>query len=363
MKQQDISFATKENVEFIKELRQKVSEYFNTNNLSKQGNSKLLLKTIFMFTLYLAPYLLMLTGVINSLGLVFVAWIVMGLGMAGIGMAVMHDANHFSYSKNKTINKIMSYSLFMVGGFPTNWQHQHNTLHHGYTNIDGMDEDISPPVSLLRFSPHKPLQKIHKFQFLYAWFFYGMMTLMWATSKDFKQLNRYFKSDSSFGTNKSYTKLLVEIILSKAIYYIILLALPMLMLPFAWYWIVLFFLVMQFTAGFILTIIFQTAHVVPTSEYPLPNKEGSMENNWAVHQLHTTSDFAPNNKILSWLIGGLNFQVVHHLFPNISHVHYPKISKLVQSMTEKYNLPYHVQPGFFKALWEHTKMLKRLGTA
>jgi linoleoyl-CoA desaturase len=135
----------------------------------------------------------------------------------------------------------------------------------------------------------------------------------------------------------------------------------MMILPFAWYWTPVFFLTMHFVSGFILTIIFQTAHVVPTSKYPLPGENSTMENNWAVHQVLTTSDFAPRNKVLSWLIGGLNYQVEHHLFPNISHVHYPDIAGLVKETAHKYGLPYHVQPGFLVALREHGRMLWKLG--
>jgi linoleoyl-CoA desaturase len=118
---------------------------------------------------------------------------------------------------------------------------------------------------------------------------------------------------------------------------------------------------MQVTSGLILAVIFQTAHVVPATEYPQPDKNGTMENNWAIHQLMTTSDFAPKNRLLSWLIGGLNYQVEHHLFPNISHVHYRKISHFVQNLAEKYNLPYHVQPTFIRAVGSHARMLKALG--
>jgi linoleoyl-CoA desaturase len=192
-------------------------------------------------------------------------------------------------------------------------------------------------------------------------FLYGLMTISWVTTKDFEQLERYRKAGVSLNTNKTYKQLFVMLTLAKLIYYSVFIIIPMIVLPFAWYWILIFFFIMHFTAGFILTTVFQTAHVVPATLYPLPDENGSMENNWAVHQLLTTSNFAPKNKFLSWFIGGLNYQVEHHLFPNISHVHYSKISGFVREMAEKYNLPYHVQPGFIKAVIEHGRMLKKLG--
>lgn len=360
MEQNKVKFSVQNKKEFIIELRERVAKYFETNHISEYGNWNLGLKTIFMISLYFAPYVLMISGVVSSFAVVFLFWILMGLGKAGVGMSVMHDANHRSYSKNHTINKWMGNTLYLLGGSPFTWQYQHNTLHHGFTNVDGQDEDIDPG-SVLRFSPHKPLLKVHRYQYLYAWFLYGMMTLLWITTKDFKQVVKYKKRGVTLSNRKNYNQIMADLIISKVIYYVIFLIIPFIFLPFAWYWVIVFFLSMHFTSGFILTIIFQTAHVVPTSEYPLPDKNGTMENNWAVHQLYTTSDFSPKNKVFSWFIGGLNYQVEHHLFPNISHVHYRKISKMVKEMTQKYHLPYHVQPGFLKALREHAMMLKKLG--
>jgi len=357
---QEVSYSVQNKSGFMSELREQVAAYFENNHLSENGNLNLFLKTIFMFALFLTPYFLLLFGVIHSLYGVFISYVVIGLGQAGVGMAVMHDANHRSYSRNKVLNRWMSKSLYLLGGFPATWQYQHNTMHHGYTNIDGMDEDINPgPV--LRLSPHKPLLKIHKYQHIYAWFLYGLMTLLWITVKDFKQLYRYHKNNVPLSEKYSYNQMLMTLIFSKILYYIAFVVVPVIILPFAWYWIVFAFLIMHFVSGFILSVIFQTAHVIPTSEYPLPDKNGDMENNWAVHQLYTTSDFAPKNKILGWFIGGLNCQVEHHLFPNISHVHYHKISDIVKKIARKYGLPYHAQRSFLKAVIQHGKMLNKLG--
>jgi len=358
----NVRFTGEDKLDFIRDLRKTVTDYFETKKISKYGNFNLVIKTVFMMVLYLGPFALMFLGVITSFWGVFACWVSAGVGMSGVGMVTMHDANHNSFSKNQSINKFLGNTIYLLGGFPATWKHQHNTLHHGFTNIDGHDEDINPGP-FLRLSPHKPLYKVHKLQHLYAWFFYGLMTIAWITAKDFKQLYTYKKNNAPLSNKLSYTQLLVILILSKILYYVIFMIIPIIILPLAWYWIVVFFVVMHFTSGFLLTVIFQTAHVVPTSEYPLPNEEGTIENNWAVHQLYTTSDFSPKNRILSWLMGGLNFQVEHHLFPDISHVHYHKISDIVKLMAKKYNLPYYVQPSFIKAVSEHAKMLKRLGNS
>jgi linoleoyl-CoA desaturase len=351
---------SKDKSEFIVELRKKVKDYFEENNISKYGNASIILKSLFMFSLYFTPYILMLSGVINTVYLTILCWIAMGIGTAGLGMVLMHDASHGSFSQNTTLNKWLGKSLYLLGGFPPNWRYQHNTLHHGFTNIEGHDEDISP-AGILRFSPHTPLFKIHRYQHYYAFFLYGLMTLSWVTVNDFTRLNSYKKMNAPMSITKSYNQLFIELIVSKVLYYLIFLIIPILVIQLPWYWILLGFLIMHFVCGLILSTIFQTAHVMPTSEYPLPDEEGRIDNNWAAHQLFTTSDYSPKSRIFSWLIGGLNYQIEHHLFPNISHVHYRKLSELVKNTAKKYNLPYYVQPNFVAAVNSHIKMLKLLG--
>lgn len=351
---------SKNKIEFIAELRKEVKDYFEQNKIQRFGNANLIIQAVFMLTLYLGPLVIMSTGLITSVPLVLLGWFVVGLGMAGLGMDTMHDANHSSFSKSAGVNKWLGYSLYLLGGYPPNWRFQHNNLHHGFTNIDGQDEDIAPP-SFLRFSPHQPLKKAHKYQYIYAWFFYSLMTVSWITTKDFKRLAKYKKMGAILTNKNDYKQMLREIIISKIGYYLVFLALPMVFIPVAWYWVLLGFVIMHLVCGFILGIVFQAAHVVPSSEYPMPDENGVMDNSWAVHQLYTTCDFAPKSRVLSWFIGGLNYQIEHHLFPNISHVHYKRISAIVQKIAKKHDLPYHSNRTFLSAIRMHAKMLKSLG--
>lgn len=359
---QTIKFTANEPTDFHKTLRKKVNDYFKSKNVSRHANANMVLKTIFMLTLYIAPFVLINTIVANSwiaLGM----WALMGFGLAGIGLSIMHDANHGAYSKNATVNKFVGYSLLILGGSDLNWRIQHNVLHHTYTNIEGMDEDIDAPSAILRFSPHSPLNKLHKYQYLYAWFFYGLMTLMWFLTKDYQQAIRYNKKGLLKSQNTTLGKHLAVIIISKVLYASIILGIPFLIAPTAWYITLIGFLIMQFIGGLVLGIIFQPAHVLPSTDYPLPDPTGNIENDWAIHQLYTTANFAPRAKIFSWYVGGLNYQVEHHLFPNICHVHYPAISKIVKETATEYGLPYHSMSTFRKALVEHGKMLYQLGRA
>lgn len=349
------------NRQFYTELKKRVDMYFKENGISKNGNLNIYIKTIFMFSAYLVPYFLLVFNVFDSKLIWLLLAITMGFSMAGIGLCVMHDANHGSFSKNVLINKILGYSsLNLLGGYSLNWKIQHNVIHHTYTNVHEHDEDIAPP-GFMRFEPHADKKGIHKLQFLYAWFFYGMMTLMWTTTKDFRQLARYNKMGLLKGANTTYKRELPFLILSKVLYYGYMLV-PYFVVPemtiLEW---LCGFLILHYIAGLILAMIFQPAHVVEETEFPLPTDAGNIENHWAEHQLRTTMNFATGDPVFSWLVGGLNHQVEHHLFPTICHIHYPKISKIVESTAKEFNVPYKNQKTFVGALWSHQIMLWRLG--
>jgi linoleoyl-CoA desaturase len=247
-----------------------------------------------------------------------------------------------------------------VGGYSLNWQLQHNTLHHTYTNIHEHDEDIAPP-GFLRFEPHAELKKIHRFQFLYAWFFYGMMTMMWATTKDFMQLVRYNKMGLLAIKKTTFKKELYLLILNKIFYLSYSLGLPILLIHQPWYLVFAGWLIMHFTCGLILALIFQPAHVVDLTEFPLPDATGNMQDDWAAHQLKTTTNFATKSWAFSWFVGGLNFQVEHHLFPNICHVHYKKLAPIIKKTAQEFNLPYYSKKTFVGAVAAHAKLLYALG--
>ncbi len=356
-----VQFPADNKIDFMRELRKKVDEYFEQTHRSKNANASMIIKTVFMLALYLGPYVLMITGVVSSTPLIFVCWVLMGFGLAGMGMNVMHDANHGSYSKNQRVNRILGSTLYLLGGLPANWRIQHNAIHHAYTNINGFDDDINP-TPILRFSPHKKLRKHHKYQFLYGWFLYGLMTVLWITSKDFMQLFNYRKRGVLKKENKSFKLLFAELVFSKILYYAVFLVAPLLILPIPWYLTLVFFFIMHFIAGFLLAVIFQTAHIMPECDYPLPDENGMMKNNWMAHQLSVTSDYAPKNKWVTWFAGGLNYHAIHHLFPNICHIHYKNLSSIVKEVTEKHGVTYRVEPTFFKALDKHARMLKLLGS-
>ncbi|MBL4585794.1 MAG: acyl-CoA desaturase [Flavobacteriales bacterium] len=322
----------------------------------------MIIKTVTLVSLYLIPLAVIISGIVSHPFLLFIMWVLMAMGMVGIGMSVMHDANHGSYSSNPKVNKYLGYMINLMGGSAIVWKIQHNVLHHSFTNIEGHDGDIDAG-SILRLSPNSKHLWIHRLQAFYAWFLYGMMTINWATFKDFLQFFNFRKKGLTVKGRGKFTMQVTRMTIAKLIYWGVVLFLPMWLNPASWWVTLIFFLTMHFIAGVFSATVFQAAHVVPDAAYPTPEKDGKVSDSWFVHQLRTTCNFSPKSRVFSWFVGGLNYQIEHHLFPSISHVHYSKISKIVQQTAQEYGVPYHVYPNFATVLWQHTKHLWRLGNS
>ncbi len=343
---------------FAAAVRKNVHDYFKQNGLSTKGNTAMVIQTLVMLASYIGPFILILAVPMSpwiGLGLA----ILMGFGTAGIGMSVMHDAVHGSYSGREWINKLFGSTLYLLGSNVFNWKVQHNILHHTNTNIDGFDGDIDSkgPIRLSEFAPFR---KIHRFQHIHAFFFYGLLTLS-KLVQDFFQLAEYNRAGITRQLKRKPVWEYIKMVAIKAMYLFVFIGLPILFSSFTWWQVLLGFLVMHWTAGIILSTIFQMAHVVEGAEQLQPNEDGIIEADWAVHELRTTANFARNNRFLNWYIGGLNFQIEHHLFPNICHIHYPKISPIVEKTAQEFGLPYNLKPSFRAALRSHYRRLRELG--
>ncbi|MCH2235034.1 MAG: acyl-CoA desaturase [Crocinitomicaceae bacterium] len=356
----NLSFSRSQKEDFAATVKKRVAEYFKSNSISKYGSNQMVFKSITMLLLFLTPLALIILAPISSPWIIFLLYIIAGIGMGGIGMGIMHDAIHGSYSKKKWFNTLMANTIIFTGASKEMWRLQHNVLHHSYTNIEDHDEDIAAPPLFLRFSPNAPKNKLHRYQHLYAWFFYGLLTISWITTKDFMSLNRYYKMGLIQG-KKNYRSYLLKIILLKLNFFTLVLVLPLIFSAAPTWAIVCAFLTMQFVTGFAISIVFQSAHVMPDVEFPTPNAEGKIDNERMVHQLLTTANFAQKSKLLYWYLGGLTNQIEHHLFPNISHIHYKKIAPIVKKTAEEFGLPYVSNGSFFNAVGKHFGMLKKLG--
>lgn len=358
MSSKRLKFNPAQKSDFFTVLRQNVDAYFSEHQINKTGGNRLIFKALFMLSLYFVPYFLILFAHLSNWQMLFLAFIA-GVGTAGVGMSVMHDANHGAFSNKKWLNSLFGSSLYWLGGNVQNWKVQHNQLHHTYTNIYEIDEDITGKV-MLRLSFNDKWKPVHRFQYIYAFLLYSLMTIsfLW---KDFKEIGLY-KKMSQNGVVKSFTKSeLFTLITTKIAYFIFIFVIPMLVTDLTFRQWFIGFMLMHCTAGLIMTVVFQLAHVVEGAAQPLANDNGIIENTWAIHQLQTTANFSSRNYLLSWYIGGLDYQIEHHLFPTISHIHYRAIAPIVRKTAEQYGINYNDNHGFLKAVGSHISMLKQMG--
>jgi len=354
-----VKFNKQDQPEFYKVLQKRVNQYFKENNLPKTANFNMKFKTVFMLSLYFLPFILMLTGVIATTYSMLIAWSIMGLGMSGIGLAIMHDANHGSYSKHKTVNRLLGITMNFIGGYHVTWKIQHNVLHHSFTNVHEFDEDLDQKMFCM--SPCQDRKKFHRFQAFYATFLYSFLTVFRYLIKDFQQVKRYHKMDLLTGQGLTYSQAILQVVFYKASYLVVMLGLPLLLIDLPWPQILLGFAFMHIICSLISAFVFQLAHVLEETHFYDTDENGSVENNWAIHQLKTTANFSKGSSLFSWFIGGLNFQVEHHLFPNICHVHYRNLAPIVQTTAAEFGVPYHQHDTFWSAMKSHFALLHQLG--
>lgn len=345
---------------FSRELRANVENYFRESKISKFATRALKFKAAILLVGFFGAYAVIVTVGLPMWSL-WLLCLVMGLAKAGIGMGLMHDANHGSFSKNKTVNKIFGHTADVLGVSSSNWINQHNKLHHTYTNIYEHDEDVNGK-GLFRFTKDAPRRKIHRFQHIYWTFFYGFLTLGWFFA-DAAAYKKYRERGLNKSTGSAKVREITEIIFFKLLYITYMIVVPYLVLDVAFWQVILGVVSVEFVAGMILSVIFQMAHVVDKFDLSNHDKfDGTTKDEWTVHQIHNTFDFAVKNRALTWYCGGLNYQVIHHLFPNISHAHYPKLYEIVKETARKHGVNYQEFSTFTEAFKSHLIFLRKLGS-
>jgi linoleoyl-CoA desaturase len=340
---------------FHGELKKRINDYFSQAGKKPTGNFSLYFKAVIIVVSFLAVY----THLVFFTPIAWVAileCIVLGGLTAAIGFNIMHDGMHGSFSRYKWINELAGLSLNFLGANNFMWRTKHNIIHHTYTNVEGVDDDIEAKP-LLRLCDTQKYYKIHRFQHWYFWAAYSLLYIWWVFFTDYK---KYFSGKIGPTPLKKMTSAQhISFWGFKLIHAFIFLAGPIYMVGFST-WII-GFLVYGMFAGFVLSIVFQLAHTVEDTHFVQASAQvGKIEDEWAIHQLKTTANFATKNKIISWLVGGLNFQVEHHLFPKISHVHYPAISQIIRNACKDFGISYIEYPKMRLALVSHVSHLKKL---
>ncbi len=352
-----VTFNNSNSREFSRTVKKRVDQYFVENELSKHANLQMVVKTVLMLTFFLGSYGLIISGQF-SLGMMWFLTFVMGVAAAGIGFSISHDALHGAYSSNKSLNRALGYTFDMLGANGYIWKITHNIIHHTYTNIHGHDEDLEV-AEFIRLSPHTEHKAIHRAQHILAFFAYSLAMVFWVFVKDYKN---FLKSNiGPYDSKKHPVSEWVILFATKALFYTYMLVLPMLLLDITWVHLLIGFLTLHLTAGLIVGIIFQLAHVVEETDHPQPNEENMIDEHWMIHEMITTNNFARNNKALCWFVGGLNFQIEHHLFPKVCSVHYPALSPIVEKTAKEFNIPYNLHETFSEAIASHYRTLKKFG--
>jgi len=340
---------------FYSALKKNINEYFLEKKIKKTGNWKLYLKSVVLIILAVSQYVsLMVFKFPTGAGIILCS--LLGFTLAGVGFNIMHDACHGSYSDKKWVNHLLGLSLNALGGNAFIWRYKHST-HHTYTNVDGMDDDIAKSPLLRQCESQKWLP-FHKYQHIYIMFFYAISSIVWITVFDF---NKYLKQRASVNYFKMKISDHLIFWISKFFYIFFYLVIPIYFVGYkSW---IIGFIVMHVTMGYTLALVFQLAHVVEDTNFiSCSDNSGALKiDEWAIHQLSATSNFSYRNSFLNWYLGGLNYQIEHHLFPGISHIHYPAISFVVKRTCEEFNLPYHNFPSMSRAIWSHYSQIKRLG--
>jgi linoleoyl-CoA desaturase len=341
---------------FHRELRRRVDAEFKRSGTSQRDSAQMYLKTAVILATFALTYAALVFFAVRWWQALPLA-LVLGIAMAGIGFNIMHDGGHQAYSERRWINRLMALALDLVGGSSYIWQWKHARFHHTWVNVAGHDSDIDLGV-LGRLSPQQPRRPWHRWQHLYLWPLYGVTAIRWHLFGDFRDMITGTVGERPFKRPKGWN--LVGFVIGKLVFFTLAFGLPLMFHPIVS--VLVFYALVSAVAGILLALVFQMAHVVEEAAFPVPDEAGQqIDTPWAIHQLETTVNFARGNRVLSWLIGGLNFQVEHHLFPRISHVHYPLVARVVEATCREYGVTYREHRTFGAGIASHYRLLRRLG--
>jgi len=343
---------------FLTEVRRRVDEYFRSTGRWQRDCPRMYLKTAILVGCCVAFYVL-LVFVASTWWLALGLALALGLSMVAVAFNVQHDGRHHAYSNLEWINRLMSLTLDVMGASSSVWHWKHNVFHHTYVNITGQDDDIDLGF-FGRMTPHQKRLGVHRWQHFYLWVLYGFITIKWQLFDDFNDLIRGRIGSHRFPRPRGWE--LAALIGGKLAFFSLAFVIPMLFHPV---WVVLLLYgVSSFVLGVVMSVVFQLAHCVEPAAFPLPQGDTQrMDHSWALHQIETTVDFARKSSVVSWLLGGLNFQIEHHLFPRICHVNYPGISKVVEETCKEFGVRYLEHESVWSGLVSHFRWLKRMGAA
>jgi linoleoyl-CoA desaturase len=289
----------------------------------------------------------------GSLPLALLAALSLALAASALGFGIFHDANHRTlFTRPRANLHAARLCSVLLGPSRHFWVHKHQGLHHRQPNVLGWDDDLETR-GLLRLSPACAWQQRFRRQELKAPFYYALNTVEWLFWKDFRCMVGGRLNDSHPIDLDSRAR--TELILCKALYFGLFVLPPFLVLPVLW--AAAAFVLFHIVLSWVLAAVFQLAHLTPAMAFDGVRPE----DDWSLHQLRTTADFATGSRVTTWLTGGLNHQIEHHLFPNVAHSHYPGLHPVVRAVAERHGVHCHDLGTTFAALSQHFDLLKALG--
>lgn len=341
---------------FQKVLNERVNSYLREEHIPSRDLPAMYIKTLIVLVWWLGVYLLLLLGGFST-WVNLILCLLWAMAIASVGFNVVHDANHNGYSNHPLINKLVSFSAELLGMSGFRWRTKHNIWHHTFTNIAGYDDDIET-FGTIRLSPRLAWKPIYRAQVWYFPFVYSMTAFDFIL-RDFA-MAFFGKSDDNHIYPKMSSADRIVFWVGKLFFFVIMFGLPLLVFP--WWQVLIGFVIVMLSVSMLLGVVFQNAHINTEAAFPEPvGTPRHITNEWAIHQVETTVDFAPSNWLLNFYIGGLNYQIEHHLLPHICHLNYPRLAPIVRKTCEEFGIRYNCYPTWRQAFASHLMMLRRLG--
>jgi linoleoyl-CoA desaturase len=340
---------------FPKVLRRRLDKYFSDQNFSPKADRTMWVK--------IAAGLAVLGGSWIALYAFRPdAWKFIGLYLLG-GVAqtflllnIAHDSNHNAISSSPWVNKTLNYAFDLGGISSYMWRILHHRGHHSCINLHGEDDALTGR-GIFRFTPHEPRAPWHRFQHIYALFFYAMFSLDYVFVRDFEAF--LFPTHGYLKRTRHPAREYVILFAGKAFYFTYMLVLPMVVLGKSPLLVAVAFLLNHLIVGLSVTLVFQTTHTIDTTYFPSDRNEFD---NGVYHIFATTADYATDNPVVGWLVGGLNHHIAHHLCPFVCHTHYAPLTRIVKQTAKEFGVPYRQHPTFTQAIAHHLILLKQLGS-
>jgi len=351
-----LSFARDNGTIFYHTLQKRVTDMLEAKGQTRYANKLMLFKIALYFFLFFLSYALMML-VHAPLWTFYFFYIMTGISSLLLAFNVSHDAAHHAIFRNKQWNDwLFAFTFNLQGNNAYVWKKYHIESHHLYTNVHGSDIDVLENP-LIRMTSIQPLQRIHRLQHLYAPFLYLFYSLNWFLVRD--TLLAFGKSHRtiSIKLNKRQTAWLV---FNKILYIGYMIVLPVLLLPIKWHHVLIAFVLMHFLISIVFTAVLGVSHLVEETTHPQADDHGRMDQSWALLQMNTSLDYNVDSYFLNWTLGGFNAHTLHHLFPNICHIHYMDMIRILRQTAREFNIHYNEAP-YWKAAASHFRFLKRMG--